>query len=119
MPYKDKEKRKEYARLWVAQRRAEFFDGKFCVKCGSAESLELDHIDPEEKIHHAIWSWSAERREAELAKCQVLCNTCHKEKTRAWYIETVGHGLNLYKRHGCRCDICKYAKKVDNASRYK
>lgn len=82
MPYKDKAKQLEYQRKWMAARRAEYFDGKSCVTCGSTESLELDHIDPTTKVHHAIWSWRAERREAELAKCQPLCRDCHISKSR-------------------------------------
>lgn len=68
-------------RLWIAQRRADWFAGKSCLRCGT--DLQLDHIDSEQKVDHRIWSWSAERREVELAKCQVLCEPCHKWKTEA------------------------------------
>lgn len=61
----------------------DFFEGKSCVQCGSTENLELDHIDRTTKIDHKIWSWTRVKREAEIAKCQVLCHDCHKEKTRA------------------------------------
>lgn len=64
-------------------RRAAFFAGKACARCGGVHQLELDHVERASKVHHAIWSWSQERREAELAKCQVLCRACHREKTRA------------------------------------
>lgn len=75
------DEQRTYHREWVRARRAEFFDGKSCVKCGSRKSLELDHIDPATKVSHKIWSWSAKRRAAEIAKCQVLCTDCHKVKT--------------------------------------
>lgn len=81
MPYKDKKKQLEYQKNWMRKRREEHFKDKHCVKCGSIEKLELDHINPEEKISHNIWSWSKERREVELKKCQILCNKCHEEKT--------------------------------------
>ncbi|MEO0322971.1 MAG: hypothetical protein AAF447_08435 [Myxococcota bacterium] len=66
----------------MAKRRAAFFAGKACVTCGATERLELDHIDPAQKVHHCVWSWSEKRRAAEVAKCQVLCRRCHKRKTR-------------------------------------
>ena len=52
-----------------------------CVLCGSNEELQLDHIDPQTKISHRIFTWSEERRLKELAKCRVLCWRCHKKKT--------------------------------------
>ncbi len=55
-----------------------------------------------------MWDWSSERRDAELAKCQVLCRSCHRKKT-ALENRKFDHGLNLYERHGCRCPICKAA----------
>lgn len=56
--------------------------GKFCTVCKSSKKLELDHKNPGEKIDHKIWSWSKKRQEVELAKCQVLCATCHKDKSK-------------------------------------
>lgn len=66
----------------IRLRRIEWFSKNGpCSKCGSLDRLELDHVDPKDKIHHCIWSWSEERREAELSKCQVLCHNCHLEKS--------------------------------------
>ena len=81
MPY-HKRKQRNYQRKWVAKRRADYFADKSCAKCNTTKKkLTLDHIDSTTKVDHKIWSWSAERRNAELAKCQVLCEDCHKEKT--------------------------------------
>lgn len=41
----------------------------------------MDHKDPEHKLNHRVWGWAEARREAELAKCQVLCRFCHSIKT--------------------------------------
>jgi len=82
MPYKDPEKNREYQRKWVAKRKADWYKDKFCVHCGSVERLELDHIDPKQKISHSIWSWTQEKRDADTAKCQVLCHDCHVKKTK-------------------------------------
>lgn len=111
--YKDKDKQREYQRKWMAARRFEFFKDKCCVVCGSTDSLELDHIDPREKVHHRIWSWSAERRDAEIAKCQVLCRQCHIAKSIEQLPITHGyvpyqHGSkSMYDRHNCRCAACR------------
>ena len=102
---------RDYQRQWVARRRAEFFAGKACVRCGSQERLELDHIDPKLKVAHQIWSWSEVRQAEEIAKCQVLCHDCHLQKTGedfGW--GTRPHGtLTSYKRYGCRCAECRAA----------
>ena len=93
--------------------RGEFFADKVCVKCGSGAFLELDHIDPTQKVSHKIWSWSKVRREAELAKCQVLCRKCHKDKSceQRGYKREVSHGtLSGYDHWKCRCGLCKKAK---------
>ena len=114
MPYASKERRLEYDRKWRAKRRAAFFDGKSCVKCGSAENLELDHIDRETKVKHTdhlIWSLSEPKRLAEIAKCQVLCHGCHAEKTRIENTRFPDHGLQCFWR-GCRCDVCRSAGRI-------
>jgi len=76
------DKKREYQRKWVAARRADYFKDKFCVDCGSNSNLELDHVDPETKIAHAIWSWSETRRLQEIEKCLVRCKECHLTKSR-------------------------------------
>lgn len=104
---------KNYNREWLARRRAEWLEGRVCARCGSAEKLELDHIDPTKKTGHRIWSWRQERRDAELVKCQVLCKECHDDKTREQLLITHGvtafrHGTQaMYSNHGCRCGMCK------------
>ena len=70
--------------------------------------MELDHIDPTTKVDHRIWNWSKERQAVEVAKCQVLCYACHKDKTIQERLLTE-HGNNMYTSpvHRCRCDVCK------------
>src|SRR5690606_6455903 len=83
--YKDKEKQREYQRKWVSKRREEYFADKACAGCGSKESLELDHIDPKTKKYNpsSLWGMAKDNpnRIAELKKCQILCEECHKKKT--------------------------------------
>jgi 5-methylcytosine-specific restriction endonuclease McrA len=102
---------RKYQREWRAARRAAFFADKSCVRCGSTEQLELDHIDPSTKdatlkaLHTAaFWSWSMKRIEAEIAKCQVLCRDCHEKKTMTDMGHT-GHSRRGYAK-GCRCTVC-------------
>ncbi len=117
MPYADPQAQRVYQREWIARRRIEYFADKCCVECGATEELMLDHIDWRDKISHKIWSWSAERRSAELAKCQVLCWPCHRTKTWTQDLPEQGrcvptngtchHGTwGRYKR-GCSCGLCR------------
>jgi 5-methylcytosine-specific restriction endonuclease McrA len=113
MPYKDPGRQREYVRNWLAKRREEWFADKACVRCGTTSNLQLDHVDAATKVSHRIWSWSQERRDAELAKCQVLCQPCHEKKTKQagenWNkTNAFRHGSHaMYRTHGCRCDLCK------------
>lgn len=103
---------RQYKREWVARRRAAWFADKCCAGCGSTDQLELDHKDPSMKLSNAIWSWSASRREAELAKCQVLCRGCHQRKTVGEMFRPRVHGtVAMYKRGKCRCRLCREAKR--------
>ena len=83
MPYRG-EKQREYQRQWVAARRAEWIKihGP-CQRCGSWLGLEIDHIDPAKKERIISGIWSHADRDVELAKCQVLCHSCHLRKTAA------------------------------------
>jgi hypothetical protein len=113
---------RKYKREWAARRRAEFMAGKSCVVCGTTESLEVDHIDPSQKVSHRIWTWAIPRRDAELAKCQILCTEHHKEKTRADRPIPEHGTISRYGSiHKCRCDLCRKAnadrKKLNEAKK--
>lgn len=82
MPYAEPTAQREYQRKWAARRRAIFFRGKECERCGSRANLQLHHRDPRLKVAHAIWSWGEKRRQAEIAKCEVLCGDCHVDEHR-------------------------------------
>lgn len=119
MAYKDKDKQREFQRLWIAKRRKDFFDANGpCVKCSSWNRLELDHINPEDKVSHAIWSWSEKRRLEEIAKCQVLCHECHLQKTIAQFTKEKVCGTELCYKNGCRCDECRAAN-AENSRRHR
>jgi hypothetical protein len=114
MPYADVNQQREYQRNWKAKRRAEYLADKCCAKCGSRDRLEIDHKDPSKKLSHKIWTWSKERREAELAKCQVLCHKHHREKTSEETRTAIHGSSRMYGRYGCRCDLCKAWKVESN-----
>lgn len=110
MPFKNLLVKREYQRKRSAAKRAAWFKGKTCANCGSSENLELDHINPELKVSHRIWSWSDARIAEETSKCQPLCKDCHKAKTSADRLPP--HGTNnryTCKKYPCRCDLCKKA----------
>lgn len=110
MPYADPDQQRDYQRDWIAERReAWLLENGPCVSCGSAEDLEVDHIDPGRKVTHRVWSWAPERAAAELAKCQVLCLGCHRKKTYGEAVGAWGHGDERTYRAGCRCDACRAA----------
>lgn len=93
MPYKDADTQRAYQREWIARRRAEWFAANGpCVDCGTWDELELDHADATTKVTHRVWSWSAKRREAELAKCVVRCQPCHEKKAKTEKVLGEAHG---------------------------
>jgi hypothetical protein len=116
MPYADIEQQREYQRAWRDARRREFFVDKACAHCGSVDELELHHVDPAIKVSHKIWTWSAERRAAEIAKCIVLCNSCHQAETFARLREQAEErfpcGTAPAYRRGCRCSDCREANRL-------
>jgi HNH endonuclease len=82
MPYKDKSIQYRYQTARLCERRLKWLaENGPCKQCGSLDRLEVDHIDPGKKSTHRIWSYSLEKRLAELSKCQVLCYSCHKKKS--------------------------------------
>jgi hypothetical protein len=125
MPSSDPNYAKEYMRGRYQRRKREAIEtlGGRCVRCGSKDNLEVDHIDRSKKEFpfSRMYALSQERFDAELAKCQLLCNSCHVQKT----IEERGHNKRTehgtyvcYRYAGCRCDLCRQACR-DQARRYR
>ena len=58
--------------------------GGKCVECGCTETLEFDHIDPSTKSFNIAAGYSKPKEVLleEVAKCQLLCNKCHIEKSK-------------------------------------
>lgn len=111
MPYSDPEMQRAYQREWAASRRREYLAGRVCVDCGSDGPLEIDHVDPNQKVSHRIWTWARPRLEAELEKCEPRCVSCHVKRHRR---ERLRHGIKRYQA-GCRCEACRQAKAAANA----
>lgn len=107
MPCATREEQNAYQLKWMRARREAYFEHRSCALCGSVEELELDHIDPALKVDHKVWSWSAIRRNAELAKCRVLCRPCHKERTSVRYALARRHGTATMYERGCKCGPCR------------
>lgn len=108
--------KRAYQLAWMMRRRDEWMkENGPCACCGSDDRLEIDHIDPTTKVMNpsTLWSRKADVREVELAKCQVLCYSCHMEKTLTWRMKEVPpHGTRArYMRieYKCRCVECRRA----------
>jgi 5-methylcytosine-specific restriction endonuclease McrA len=90
MPLQNKEAYKSYMNTYMKQRyekrRHKAIEnlGGECSRCGSTNELEFDHKDPSTKTMSVARasSLSNQRWNEEIAKCQLLCNSCHKAKTK-------------------------------------
>lgn len=86
--------------------------GGKCMKCGSTDRLEFDHINSKSKKTEVCFLWGCgdTRIREELKKCQLLCHTCHKKK-HGLGTRSAGHGtLTSYVKYHCRCEQCKGAQ---------
>ena len=88
----------KYHKAWRDKRRneyrAEAFDylGNCCNTCGYNENhdgLEIDHINPRRSDNTGFkfssstwWTKTWDKIIIELDKCQLLCGTCHRIKTK-------------------------------------
>jgi hypothetical protein len=110
------DQKRNYQRKWLATRRekAIAFLGGECVVCGSTDGLEFDHKDRSEKEYHvgAMLSRKWDVLLTELCKCQLLCYTHHKEKTKQELTKKIHGTRTMYMRHDCRCDECTQAASV-------
>ena len=82
----NKQKSQEYARANYHKRMnkvIEQFGGK-CVCCGITENLEFDHLDrttKKAKVSTLVATSSLAAAIEEAKKCQLLCKSCHLQKT--------------------------------------
>lgn len=116
---KDKAEYNAYMRKYMkdryhARRRATIvlLGGK-CVKCGKEDGLEVDHVDrTQKKLKLFEESFSEERFQQELQKCQLLCKSCHDEKSAAELGKQMARGTHgtLSSYRYCHCELCRAAK---------
>jgi 5-methylcytosine-specific restriction endonuclease McrA len=108
--------RAAYMRTYIKARRKvrrarliELLGGR-CVRCGSTDELEFDHIDPETKVFAvgSDMSRAWDKLVEEALKCQLLCRECHVAKGIEDRPEPA-HSYYRYWYYGCRCATCKAA----------
>lgn len=111
----------EYIRRRIAQAQ-EALGGK-CIRCGGTEALQFDHIDPKTKSFTIAsgGSFSKERFDEEVGKCQLLCFPCHNTKTlKETGRNPATHGaLSMAINHRCKCDLCKKTRSDYNKQYHK
>jgi hypothetical protein len=76
--------------------------GNKCINCGATEDLHFDHIDPATKVAavgELATSNGFKRCYEEALKCQLICKTCHiqKSKENNDYIATAKHHRITWK----------------------
>jgi len=94
--------------------------GSKCNQCNSTTNLEIDHIDRLQKTFNLSKHWSSKSLDViknELAKCQLLCEDCHKVKTKSEIPShqrpSFTHGKSYaWMRLKCKCVECSKAKRL-------
>lgn len=87
--------------------------GGTCRVCGGSNDLQIDHKDPKTKEFSVtrILTFSKERLQKELKKCQVLCKDHHNEKTLRECGKKVAKGTHgtVSSYRYCHCESCRKA----------
>lgn len=116
----EKRDRTKYYKEYMSRRRKERREmaikllGGQCVRCGSTEALQFDHIDPTEKSFPLSGcDVSLVRFLEEVKKCQLLCQKCHSDKTILDLGKRPAKGTHgtLSSYRYCHCEECKRAKR--------
>jgi 5-methylcytosine-specific restriction endonuclease McrA len=109
-----------YNKAWKEARRVRLIEmlGGRCVRCGAAEGLEFDHIDPSTKVFAVCAglskAWDVLVEEA--SKTQLLCKPCHVAKGAEDRPELKHGTYHVYWYWNCRCDPCKAANARKSAA---
>jgi hypothetical protein len=109
---------RKYIKARKQRRKAKLIEmlGGKCVRCGTTEDLEFDHIDPSAKRFNVCSdltrAWDVLVEEA--MKCQLLCKEDHIAKGAEDRPE-VPHGLYRYEYYRCRCEVCRAANSIVSA----
>jgi len=77
--------------------------GGKCSRCNSTEYLRFHHVNEDTKSFNVGEGWGRESKslEEEVAKCILLCASCHRQ-----HHVKFKHGYSAYKENVCKCDIC-------------
>jgi 5-methylcytosine-specific restriction endonuclease McrA len=99
--FADIQRKNDYQNEWMKKRRllGIMLLGGRCVVCGATTDLEIDHVNPDTKVSHRIWSWSWNRIIHELVKCQLLCHDDHRLKTKVDFPDAIG-SIDRYEVFG-------------------
>jgi hypothetical protein len=69
---------------------------KPCMDCGNEYPtwvMDLDHRNPKEKVlavaTAVTWGWSIQRLQSEIAKCDVVCSNCHRDRTHKQRVDGI------------------------------
>jgi|688.fasta_scaffold475553_1 5-methylcytosine-specific restriction endonuclease McrA len=133
MPRKNPEDIRTYQlkRYYRRKQDAIVYLGEKCAVCGSIQNLQFDHINPAEKsytITKKITSSNWNDLCKELDKCQLLCISCHQQKTNTFLKKHASLNKKTKKLHGsyygvytlkCDCDLCSSYRTDRNLKRRK
>lgn len=112
-----------YYKEWSDARRQRAIEylGSICVRCGSNERLEFDHINGKDKSYPIAKNLNRrwEVLILELNKCQLLCRPCHLAKSKENdetgggqnKLEEFPHGTHTGYTMGCREECCRAARR--------
>lgn len=86
----------------------------FCFKCGaeieSVDDLSIEHKEPWEGVSPELF-FDLDN----IAFSHLRCNGVDRRKFPP---KTAKHGSLRMYQNGCRCDLCRQIKSIDNQKRY-
>ncbi len=68
-----------------------------CADCGRSYNpwvMDFDHRNPSEKLGNIAHLYHEKRILEEVAKCDVVCSNCHRERTHQRFLAFKGNVVN-------------------------